>query len=119
MDDQHKKIVELLNKMHAAKKAGSGKWVLNEILVELADYVDVHFKEEENLLEANDCPQLAAEQKAHAKLKDDLLELKQKFNNGNATLSSEVLIFLKNWLNGHILGLDKQYGTFLNAKGIN
>ena len=36
----------------------------------------------------------------------------------SATLSMEVMIFLKNWLVNHIQGSDQKYGPHLNSKGI-
>ena len=33
-------------------------------------------------------------------------------------LSMEVMNFLKNWLVKHIMGTDKHYGPYLNAKGV-
>jgi hemerythrin len=35
-----------------------------------------------------------------------------------AAQSMEVMEFLKNWLNDHILGTDKKYGPHLASKGV-
>lgn len=47
------------------------------------------------------------------------LDLKEQFTRGDLFLSNKTVLFLKDWLNGHILGSDKKYGPFLSAKGVN
>ncbi len=44
--------------------------------------------------------------------------LKQTFDTGNKTITIDVMLFLSDWLNVHILNEDKKYGPFLNSKGI-
>ena len=34
-------------------------------------------------------------------------------------LSMEVMSFLSDWLKNHIMKTDKQYGPYLNGKGVN
>ncbi|RKZ74881.1 MAG: hemerythrin, partial [Gammaproteobacteria bacterium] len=47
-----------------------------------------------------------------------LLTLQRHFSAGEATISQEIFDFLKDWLVNHILGSDKEYTVFLNAKGV-
>jgi len=64
-------------------------------------------------------PAAAAHKKEHDDLTKQVLDVKKKFQEGaTATLSMEVLNFLRKWLLNHIQGSDKKYGPHLNAKGI-
>ena len=48
-----------------------------------------------------------------------MLDVQKKYNAGaTATLSVDVMHFLKNWLMTHIQGSDQSYRLHLNAKGI-
>ena len=48
-----------------------------------------------------------------------MLEVQRKYHAGaTATLSMEVMNFLKNWLIKHIQGTDRKYGPFLRSHGL-
>ena len=117
-DDQHKKLVDLLNQLHDGMKAGQGNAVLGNVLQSLITYTSTHFKDEEQVMQANSYPDLARHRAEHEKLVKQVLDLQKKFQAGGAVLTLTVLSFLKDWLFTHIQGEDKKYGVFLNAKGI-
>ena len=58
----------------------------------------------------------------HKRIHDDLTmktkQLKTAFDQGNNLISIDVMLFLSNWLNTHILEVDKKFGPFLNKKGV-
>lgn len=117
-DDQHKKLVELLNQLHDAMKAGQGSAMLGVVLQSLITYTATHFKDEEQVMQANGYPDLAHHKAEHEKLVKQVLDLQKKFQSGGSVLTLTVMSFLKDWLITHIQGEDKKYGVFLNAKGI-
>ena len=119
-DDQHKKLVELINQLFDAMKAGQGNIMLGTILQSLISYTATHFKDEEQVMQANGYPDLAKHKAIHAELVKKVLDLQKKFQEQSAggVLTMNVLSFLKEWLVTHIQGEDKKYGTYLNAKGI-
>ncbi|BCS52441.1 bacteriohemerythrin [Geobacter sp. SVR] len=117
-DDQHKKLVELVNQLHDAMKAGQGDAMLGLVLQSLISYTATHFADEEKVMQVNGYPDLAKHKIEHEKLVAHVLELQKKFQSGGAVLTLSVMSFLKDWLNTHIQGSDKKYGVFLNAKGI-
>jgi hemerythrin len=45
-------------------------------------------------------------------------DLQNKFNSGEGVMTMEVMNFLRDWLNDHIIGSDTKFGPFLNEKGI-
>ena len=120
-DDQHKKLVDLVNQLHDAMKAGQGSSALGIIFQQLINYTATHFKDEEQVMQANGYPDLPKHKVIHADLVKQVLELQKKFQTEGAggILTMKVLSFLKDWLVTHIQGEDKKYGVFLNAKGIN
>ncbi len=118
IDNQHKKLVDMLNALHDAMKAGKGNEVLGKTLGELIQYVGVHFATEEKLMSTHGYPEYNAHKAEHIKLTQKAVDLQKNFQQGEHVLTMEVLGFLKDWLQNHILGTDKKYSPFLNSKGV-
>lgn len=117
-DDQHKKLVDLINQLHDAMKSGQGNTAIGVVLQSLVAYTGTHFADEVKLLQANGYPDLVKHQAAHDTFVKQVVEFQKKFQDGTAMLTMTVLSFLKEWLVKHIQGEDKKYGIFLNAKGV-
>ena len=118
IDDQHKKLFDLINSLHDAMKAGKGKDALGKVLTELVDYTVYHFGTEEKLFQKYGYPETAAHKKEHEALKKQAGELKTKFEKEGGVITIEVMNFLRDWLNNHILKIDMKYSPFLNSKGV-
>lgn len=118
IDNQHKKLVGLINELHSAMREAHGKDVLGKILNDLTDYTVFHFSTEEKLMKDNGYPGYIAHKSEHDKLTKQVTELKDNLESGKSVISQEVLFFLKDWLLNHIAVTDKKYSSFLNNKGI-
>jgi hemerythrin len=117
LDEQHKKLIEILNRLHDAMKVGKGKEILEEVLGSLIIYTRKHFAAEEELMKVNNYPGYAVHKQEHNQLVVQVLDV-QKQTQAGVVLSQQVMSFLKNWLETHIQGTDKKYGPFLNEKGL-
>ncbi|KAF0142361.1 MAG: hemerythrin family protein [Ignavibacteriales bacterium] len=118
IDNQHMKLVELVNTLHDRMKEGKGKAALSGILNELTNYTVYHFKTEEDLFRKYNYPQTDAHLKEHDALVQQVVKLKADFDNGKSVLTLDVMNFLKDWLTLHIMGNDKAYTPFLKSQGI-
>jgi len=118
IDQEHKNLVDLTNKLHDAMREGKGKVVVGNVLDELIKYTETHFKNEENLMAKAGYPGLASHKLVHKKLVDQVKDLANKNEAGALSLSMEVMNFLKAWLVDHIQGTDKNYSSHLNKHGI-
>lgn len=118
IDEQHKKLVSMLNELHDAMLNGKGRDVLSQILDGLAEYTVTHFATEENLMKKYNYPGYVNHKAEHDRFVEKVSEFKEKLSQGQLTLTMEVLNFLKDWLTSHIMGSDKKYGPFLNERGI-
>jgi len=117
LDEQHKKLVAMANQLHEAMSAGKGKEVIEPILNDMLDYTRQHFSAEEKLLEKYNYPGLGDQKREHEAFFKKVTEMQLELKAKNLTLSIEVSQFLRSWITGHILGIDKQYTHFLNSKG--
>ncbi len=119
IDDEHKMIVEMLNELYDAMLARHSEEALGKVLDGLVAYTASHFKHEEALFAKTGYSAAAEHKIEHADLIKQVLDVQKKYQEGpTATLSTEVLKFLRKWLLTHIHDSDKKYGPHLNANGI-
>lgn len=118
LDNQHKKLVGLINELHSAMKEGKSREVLGRIINELISYTKFHFTAEENLMLQNKYPGYAKHKEEHEAFTKKVIEFEEKFKSGSIVLSQEVILFLKDWLINHIQRTDKNYSPYLLNKEV-
>ena len=118
IDDQHKQLITMINELNDAMLAGKGKEVLMTVLNKLASYCVSHFDVEEKLFDTHGYPETADHKEKHHKMTAKVTALIGEVQSGKSTVSIEVMNFLKNWLDKHIMETDKKYGPYLNSKGV-
>ena len=120
-DDQHKKLFSLgnhlLDVVHASREADHYDDII-EALNELKDYTVYHFNAEEELMEKYNYPKMMSHKMQHKKFLAKVEELLSKDVDANQIdVTLELLTFLADWIQNHILVVDSQYGDFFNEKG--
>lgn len=118
IDNQHKKLIALINQLYAAMRRGNGRDILGPVLSELVDYTVYHFSAEERLFHWHGYPEYDEHKQMHDYLSEKAKQLNREFAEGSPAITRDVMLFLSNWLNVHILEVDRKYGPFLNAKGV-
>jgi hemerythrin-like metal-binding protein len=118
VDEQHKRLVDLINDLHRAMRSGKSNGEMGYILDELVDYTNVHFTDEEKLMEQAGYSDLENHKKVHRKLVQQVVDFQTKFHAGNTTMSMDIMDFLKDWLLKHINGTDKKYASTMHEHGI-
>ena len=116
IDKQHKRLVDLINELHAAMAKGQGRDVVGRVVDALVSYTKEHFGFEERLMEQAGIAGLAVHKAQHKKFVDQLAGFRDRYNSGAINLSTDVLNFLSNWLTEHIAKTDKQVLATLAAK---
>ncbi len=117
-DNQHKKLVFLINALHDAMKARKGKEILSSVLDELLEYTQTHFVSEEKMMLNYDYPDYLEHKLEHDSFITRTIELKKDYYLGKAAISNEVMKFVQDWVANHILVTDKNYGAFFNRNGV-
>lgn len=120
IDNQHRQLVDMLNRLNGAMAHGEGASVLGNIFDELKAYTISHFGTEEKLFDETGYPGAEQHKQIHANLLEKVIELESDFKSGRVTMSREILMLLKDWLQNHIKGVDMEYVDHLkaNASGI-
>ena len=109
IDTQHKKLVDILNKLDESLAERSGYQVLIGLLQELLAYTEYHFNSEEEFMCSHgyDEAEYSKHLLAHKEFADQIeKEVKECLVNPEK-VSSELLDFLVEWLINHILLSDK------------
>ncbi len=118
MDDQHGILVDTLNELRQQLVRGSGNGQLNEHMVRLIEFTSLHFGCEESLLERYEFPGLDEHRAAHQLLMSDIRQAGNCVENDEKTEFQRLLGLLSTSYLRHIEALDRQYGSWLNARGI-
>jgi len=119
IDEQHKKLVSLVNDMYDAMQAGKGRDMIGTVIDEFVDYTDYHFKAEERLLRENGYPEYDEHKEMHDNLSRKAHSIKEAFDRGNTPTAIEVMLLLTNWLNTHILEEDRKYKSYAERTATN
>ncbi len=118
MDEEHKKLITLVNNLNEAMKQGKTKDEMDRVFNELARYTQSHFASEERYLDKIGYPGAAQQKKEHAELMNQVTAFKADYDAGKAMISVKLMGFLRDWVRNHIQKTDKQYGVWAqqNAK---
>ncbi len=119
VDEQHKKLVNMINALNDAMLTNSSDELLGKIFTGLAAYTQKHFAYEENMFAEFGYADSEEHKRQHNELIAQVVELKEKFiANPQGTMSADLMLFLKRWLTNHIMRTDKEYAEFLISKGV-
>ena len=118
IDEQHKKLVNMINALNDALVEGKANDLLATIFDGLTVYTVKHFGYEEELFAQHGYVEAESHKNEHEALINQVKTLQNKMNEGDFMISVEVMAFLKDWLTNHIMKTDKAYAPFLIDKGV-
>jgi len=118
IDDQHKKLVSILNALLVSLNEDTDPKHISGLLKELADYSIYHFDNEERYMKEFDYPLYAEHHKEHEDFKAKIMIFIDQYEKQEAMLTVDLLEFVWNWLKGHIAGTDKKYSAFFREHGL-
>jgi len=118
IDQQHKKLLNLINQLQTAIDYSTGEQFEREALDELVDYTKTHFSYEEGLMRDNGYPGFEAHKIQHEKMFDKVREVLASYEQDGDSAMTNAVNYLKDWLINHINGTDKEYSRYLIDKGV-
>ncbi len=111
MDNDHRVLIDLINQLASAEKIGNRR-IAESVLDELLNYAIDHFNREEQYLQQSGypMPELFAHKLQHAAFTESVQDIRWQYLHGlHPRINQEVLLFLRDWLNKHILVEDMKY----------
>lgn len=116
IDEEHKKLIDLVNDLDAAVSSGQDADVVGGFLEELINYTVYHFRNEERVMEAHGYPDALAHKVQHTELTEAAEDLQTRFLDGDHDLADTLIPFLTDWLTGHIMVTDRALGRYVAGK---
>lgn len=118
MDEQHKKLLGMINRLIEEQHTLTDPRTIADLLTEMTDYAQVHFRAEEFLMAEYGYKQKSAQEKQHQAFIDKTISFYSATDIGPNVLSVALLDYLGTWLVEHILQEDMKYKEFFRSKGL-
>jgi hemerythrin len=118
MDDQHGILMDAINEVRLALLRGSGRENISEQLDQLIEFMRMHFRCEEQLMEKAGFPGLEDHRAEHHKMLAEILQAAHRLQYGEALHLRPLLCRLHDGFLEHIENLDQQYGPLMNQHGV-
>jgi hemerythrin len=114
IDEQHKRIFQILAKLVGAIADDMGHEEVGGVLATAAVFVAAHFRMEEDLMAQFDYPDRAAHCRAHEEVRMQVERMVDQFHAG--VLDPVHLVhFMEGWLQEHVQREDRPMAAFLNS----
>ena len=118
IDQQHKKLIELINQLHRGVTGAQSKQELQKIFAGLLDYMLHHFETEEGLMALYAFPGLEEHRKEHEEFRRKIVGFLDAFLDAQTDVAMDMVQYLVQWLQDHVFVTDKKYSVFLNERGV-
>ncbi len=119
LDNDHKKLVLLINNMHDGLVAGRIKSELEHVFEGLVRHTRIHHANEEKLLAETAYPATEEHTQEHDSSVKRLMVLQVRFSNSNGLADElEVMNQLKDWLFTHIHNSDRKFVSYFESHGV-
>jgi methyl-accepting chemotaxis protein len=113
LDADHQNLLDLIDRLSQAQ----GYRQVALLAAEVADHLHLHFRREEDLLEAYGWPGTAAHRNEHAQFERRLADFTATLNHDNADrFAGELRDTLTGWFQAHVAHSDMRYRDHMRAK---
>jgi hemerythrin len=120
LDEQHKTLMEMINKLIDTPNVDSNSAVITDLLDGMIKYATTHFVKEENLMRRHNYPGYPSQKEQHVDFIRNTAAFCQVEEGTLVVLdfSESVLLYLRQWWINHILIDDMKYKSFFADKVI-
>ena len=115
-DEQHIKLIEILQGLEEAIRHGRDADLIEDTIVNLFNYAKVHFSAEEEMLRQHKYPEEKLHELEHSKFITKAFEFRENFDAKRPGLNLELVNFLSEWILSHIQVTDQRYNKFLSKQ---
>ncbi len=111
VDSQHMRLIAIINGLYRDIGEGRGEDAVLKIFVELRRYADVHFETEERLMKQHGIrgKDAAGHLAQHDSYRRGVNDLKLRHEAGEGLVPIQVLAFVSQWWQEHILTEDRVF----------
>lgn len=116
IDEHHLHLIGLLNQAYDDFRQYAPPERLSQLFNQLIDYATYHFAAEERVMGEVGYPRAGEHADRHRQFAKRVVEMHRDYLAGKPVYL-EILIFLKEWLESHIMQADHDLATFLKTTG--
>ena len=118
VDDQHKQLIDAINKLYRAIESGTGVEEAKKTLDFLAEYTTFHFGCEEALMKSKKFPLYTQHKKVHDAFIETVNGLYEVLGKKGANEEFEQIVEkeVTDWLINHIQGMDMQMTDWIKVR---
>ena len=113
LDEHHQGMLNIINNLYSRLQIGISTSELSQILYDLIENAEIHFRAEEAVLRECGYPDLSEQENAHQRYTIDVRRLIIGINEDWSDSTDDLFVFLKGWWQEHIVKMDKKYSPFL------
>jgi hemerythrin len=117
-DEQHRRLIDMLNEMIEDPAATTRSETVADVLTDMTNYAQEHFKAEEDLMLEHHYPRLEEHRQQHNGFREKAARLCLATAEGQASVPQALLEYLQQWLIRHILQADMAFNPFFEQKGV-
>ena len=122
IDDQHKELFRLGSNLYtvvSAKDNLDRYDEIMEVLVSLKDYANYHFQYEEKLMKEYGYDGYLKQKIEHASFIKKIESISnEEVDEKQRKVGMELIVFIANWIENHILKSDMDYSEYFNNSGL-
>lgn len=118
IDSQHRQFVSILGRLSKAVEEMKTKEVLDQIVTDLENYSEYHFKTEEGYFERFNFDGAKEHIQEHKDFINKLSEIKKSNLSGSLEMSMELVSFMIDWIVTHISSMDRKYIECFHKNGL-
>ncbi|RLD67450.1 MAG: hemerythrin [Bacteroidetes bacterium] len=118
IDDQHKKLVNILNELYESFIDRTTNEKLKKVVQEMAAYTEYHFGVEEKYFKEFNYEGANEHIIEHQTFVHKVKIFKEDMEEGKVSVTFQLMNFLRSWLIEHINGTDRKYIELFKEKGL-
>jgi len=118
IDDQHKKMVAVINQLIEVISSAPDKEKIAEIIKQLVEYKQFHFDTEEKYFKEFNYEEAEEHIAKHREFTVKLGKLQEEFGDDLMGFSFALVDFLEDWLVDHLLTMDQKYVECFASHGL-
>ena len=119
IDEQHKKLIGIMNKICNALNEGEESRIIEEVLMEMQDYALTHFALEEKYFDEFHYNKTELHKAWHQTFSKKVQEMLSDLKHNKRSVSIDAIAFLGGWFIDHTQTLDREYVSLFQEHGLN
>jgi hemerythrin len=113
LEKEHQQLIDLLDALEKSISKGDSANQVHKYLSDFVALAEEHFSNEEEIMETWEYPEMIDHKTEHAYLLEQLFELKNKLDSGQAPFGTGYMQILRKWLEDHLFAADDVLEKFL------